>query len=199
MARYNIRDMIGHFVSPRSRQGKMCPHACCRNKRVHPENMPVILPSKLLRQASEEDLMKHYDRVQGRPQEDKARAQVLYEMERRDAADAERKRRREALSYGAYARRHEREEIKEAAYVSAERATRGNLVNAKGRARGVEPRSLFTGSEERARRYASEELLEHWQAHGRPTRAMMQGRDTRIQPRATEWKRKPRGVVIRRV
>lgn len=63
MARYKVRDLIGHFVKPRSAGGKMCPHACCRNKRVHPDNMPVILPSKLLRRASDEDLAAHYDRV----------------------------------------------------------------------------------------------------------------------------------------
>ena len=45
---YNVRDLLGHFVKPRAAKGKMCPHACCRNKRVHPGNMPVILPSKLL-------------------------------------------------------------------------------------------------------------------------------------------------------
>jgi len=33
---YSVRDLLGHFVRPRSARGKMCPHACCRNKRVHP-------------------------------------------------------------------------------------------------------------------------------------------------------------------
>jgi hypothetical protein len=176
-------------------RGKMCPHACCRNKRVHPANMPVILPSKLLRRASDEDLAAHYDRVQGSSAKDaRARAQVLYELERRDRVAGERKRRREAVAYGAYARRLEREEAVEHAYVTAERATRGYMLNCKGMAWGINPRSLFTGSEERARRYASEELLEHWQMHGRPTAAMFRGRDTRVQPRATEPKRRQYGV-----
>jgi hypothetical protein len=48
--------------------------------------MPVILPSKLLHRASDEDLAAHYDRVQGDSRKDeRARAQVLHEMERRDA------------------------------------------------------------------------------------------------------------------
>ena len=59
MARYNIRDLIGHFVKPRSAQGKMCPHACCRNRRVHPANMPVILPSRLLGRASDDEPLGH--------------------------------------------------------------------------------------------------------------------------------------------
>jgi hypothetical protein len=196
---YNVRDLLGHWVKPVSKRGKMCPHACCRGKRVHPDNYPVILPSALLRKASEQDLMAHYDRVQGTgPKDEKARAQVLHEMDRRDRADTERARRRQALAHGAYARRLEREELTEHAFTTAERATNGYMLNRKGEARGVNPRSLFTGSEERARRYASDELLEHWQAHGRPTAAMHRGQDTRVQPRATEWKRKPRGVVDRR-
>jgi hypothetical protein len=63
MARYNVRDMIGHFVKPRRAEGRMCPHACCRGHRVHPDNYPVILPSRLLRRASDYDLAEHFDRV----------------------------------------------------------------------------------------------------------------------------------------
>jgi len=196
MARYNIRDLIGHFVAPRSARGKMCPHACCRNKRVHPENMPVILPNRLLRRASDADLEAHYRRVsRGHSRKDeRAQAQILHEMERRDRRDEERKRRREAVAHGAYARRLEREEAVEHAYLTAEQATNGYLVNRKGMARGINPRSLFTGSEERARRYASEELLEHWQTHGRPTAAMFRGKDTRVHPIATEPRRRQYGV-----
>jgi len=48
--------------------------------------MPVILPSKLLHRASDEDRAAHYDGVQGDSRKDeRARAQVLHEMERRDA------------------------------------------------------------------------------------------------------------------
>lgn len=41
----------------------MCQHACCRGYRVHPANYPVILPNKLLRRASEQDLADHFAKV----------------------------------------------------------------------------------------------------------------------------------------
>jgi hypothetical protein len=196
---YRIRDLLGHFVKPRSAKGKMCPHACCRNKRVHPDNMPVILPDKLLRRASDEDLAEHYDRVShGHTDKDRrAEAQVLHELDRRDQAEhkrkqaeADREKRRKDVAHRRFARRTEREEAVEHAFVKAEEVTRGNLVNKKGQARGVNPRSLFTGSEATARRYASEELLDYWQTHGRPTEAMFRGKDTRVHPQATEPKRR---------
>jgi hypothetical protein len=81
---YNIRDLLGHWVAPKSQQEKMCKHACCRGHRVHPSNMPVILPNRLLRRASDDDLAEHYDRVAGNPREDQAQAQILHEMQRRD-------------------------------------------------------------------------------------------------------------------
>jgi hypothetical protein len=48
-------------------------------------------------------------------------------------------------------------------YVTAEGATRGHMLNAAGRAAGIDPRSLFSGEATRAARYASEELLEFWE------------------------------------
>jgi hypothetical protein len=196
---YSVRDLLGHFVKPRSMRQKMCPHACCRNKRVHPANMPVILPDKLLRRASDEDLAEHYRRVSHghTAKDERAKAQVLHEMDRRDQADkarrereAERGRRREAVQSTRAAERQEREAAVENEFVRAEGVTRGNLVNAKGRARGVDPRRLFTGRESEARRYASEELLEYWQTHHRPTAASFRGKDTRVHPVATEPKRR---------
>jgi hypothetical protein len=47
-------------------------------------------------------------------------------------------------------------------YLSAENATRGNVLNAAGRAAGIDPISLFSGPAPRARKYASEELLRWW-------------------------------------
>jgi hypothetical protein len=47
----------------------------------------------------------------------------------------------------------------------------GSLLNPRGRAVGTSERSLFTGSEDRAMRYASQELLNYWQEHPRPTAA----------------------------
>lgn len=56
-----------------------------------------------------------------------------------------------------------------AAYEVAAAATNDRLVNARGRAAGIDPMSLFMGNDRRARAYASPELLEHWEAHPRLT------------------------------
>lgn len=74
-----------------------------------------------------------------------------------------------------FARSLERQEAIEYAFQAAERDTRGNLLNAKGRARGIDDRSLFTGSEACAYRYASEELKTHWERNPRPIRAQLSG------------------------
>jgi hypothetical protein len=60
-------------------------------------------------------------------------------------------------------------EHQEASYWAAEEATNGYLVNAAGERAGIHGRSLFTGNEDRARKYASPELLDYWQEHGRMT------------------------------
>jgi hypothetical protein len=185
---YNIRDVLGHFVKPRSAEGEMCPHACCRGHRVHPINTPVILPNKLLRSASDDDLMKHYATAEGDSKHDRrVRAQVLHEMDRRDKAAAAGQRK--------YSRQLEQAEQVEASYVAAEDATRGNMVNRKGQARGVNPRTLITGREADFRRYASPELAEYYATHHRPTAASFRGVDTRVHPVASEPKRRRRGVA----
>jgi hypothetical protein len=73
------------------------------------------------------------------------------------------------------ARALERSEHVEREWLAAEAATRGNMVNARGRSIGISERSLFTGSENRALRYASRELINYWQEHPRPTAASMSG------------------------
>ncbi|HEY6275588.1 MAG TPA: hypothetical protein VIX86_04580 [Streptosporangiaceae bacterium] len=180
MARYNVRDLIGHWVKPRSAEGKLCPHACCRNRRVHPANMPVILPNKLLRRASDDDLGEHYDRVAGNPKEARARAQILHEMDRRDRAEIARRERQAHYRQRVFSRKIAHAEELDRAWLEAESATKGNMLSKAGKAAGIDERSLFTGPESRARRYASEELLNHWQTHHRPTAAFMQGKDTRL-------------------
>jgi hypothetical protein len=169
----------------------MCPHACCRNRRVHPANMPVILPRRLLRRASDDDLAEHYNRVQGDSWRDqRARQQVLYEMDRRDT-EAKAKDTRAAARYS---RQLEQEDAIEASFVAAEAATRGNMVNRKGRSRDINPRALITGREETFRRYASDELMEFYSTRHRPTRASFRGADTRVAPKATEPRRRKMGV-----
>jgi hypothetical protein len=51
----------------------------------------------------------------------------------------------------------------------AEGKTNGYMLNRDGLKAGVDPRSLFTGPESRARKYASRELLDFWQQYGRVT------------------------------
>lgn len=177
MARYNVRDLIGHWVKPRSAKGKMCPHACCRNRRVHPDNFPVILPAKLLRRASDRDLEQQYER---HGSNDRARAQVLRELERRDRADAARRVRAEAVAGRRAAGRMEREAAQESYYRAAEAATNGELVNRKGVARGVSARRVLLGSEADALRYGTRELLDFRARNPKPTRA---SRDQRARSR----------------
>jgi hypothetical protein len=192
---YAIRDMLGHFVRPRSARGDMCPHACCRNKRVHPANMPVVLPRRLLRRASDDDLAAHYERLQGDSRrEERGRAQVLHEMDRRDTEVIAKKNRAAAR----YSRQLEEADTREASYVAAEEATRGNMVNRKGRARDVNPRTLIYAREDTFERYASDELKEFYAGRHRPTARGLRGADTRYVPRATEPKRRKRGVVAGR-
>lgn len=61
----------------------------------------------------------------------------------------------------------------ETAHQAAEDECNGQLLTAEGlrleAAGKLRPRDLFTGPESRARKYASRELLDHWQAHGRLT------------------------------
>ncbi len=54
-------------------------------------------------------------------------------------------------------------------YRAAEDACRGTLLNAAGRARGIDPRKLFYGPATRAYKYASEELVDWWRTHPRVT------------------------------
>lgn len=52
-------------------------------------------------------------------------------------------------------------------WLAAEAGTSGNMLNAAGRAAGVDVVELFSGPVARARKYASEELLRWWAANGR--------------------------------
>lgn len=56
-----------------------------------------------------------------------------------------------------------------AAYLAAEEFTRGHMLNERGRRADIDPETLFTGPRARAYAYASWELAEWFDAHGRPT------------------------------
>ncbi|KQP81556.1 hypothetical protein [Aeromicrobium sp. Leaf291] len=55
----------------------------------------------------------------------------------------------------------------ETMFVAAEAECRGNLLNRRGRDAGIDPFTLFYGTEARAYAYASDELIEFWQSHPR--------------------------------
>lgn len=55
------------------------------------------------------------------------------------------------------------------AYIAAETHTNGCLLNAEGRARGIDPMTLFIRNRAYAYRYASEELRDWWEQHPRVT------------------------------
>lgn len=73
------------------------------------------------------------------------------------------------------------------------------MLNRAGKAQDVDERSLFTGPESRARRYASEELLNHWASHPRPTSAYFAGKDTTLGPQYTAPRKRYRVTSRRRV
>lgn len=52
------------------------------------------------------------------------------------------------------------------AYLQAEEDTRGNLLSRAGRAAGIDPATLWSGTSARARKYASDELKQWWEEHG---------------------------------
>lgn len=54
-------------------------------------------------------------------------------------------------------------------YLAAEEATRGHMLNLEGRNNDIDPTSLFSGNAARARKYASGDLLEWFDEHGRMT------------------------------
>lgn len=90
---------------------------------------------------------------------------LIAEMDRRERAarKAERERARRA------AIRAEWELYQHAQYLAADAECRGNLLSKAGIKAGVTEQSLWTGRESTARKYASEELNEYWDANPRLT------------------------------
>lgn len=203
---YNRRDRIGHWITKKQATRRPCTHACCRGYRVHPDNLPTILPDRTLRRTGDEDLQKHFRRVSADPSDQarKAEAQILHEMDRRDEAerrqrDKEKWKRARLESFQATraAARQEREAQTEHMTRQAEAATSGYLVNKAGRARGISEREILHGREAVFNRYASDEARDYFAVNPRPTASFFRGRDTRVVERASEPKRKKRGVVDR--
>lgn len=88
-------------------------------------------------------------------------AAILAECKRRDKCQRERDRRA--------AIRAEWMLVQHAQYLAADAECRGNLLSKAGKKAGVSEFSLWTGREDVARKYASEELNDYWNLHGRLT------------------------------
>jgi len=145
--------------------------------------MPVILASPTLRHATDEDLRQHFYAVsaQDTPQARRAEAQIVHEMERRDQAEENARRRREAISARRAADRMSREAESQRIRLAAEERTQGYLVTAEGRARGISDEEILTGREAVFIRYATPEAKEHFATNPRPTPGYLRyGRDTRV-------------------
>lgn len=101
-------------------------------------------------------------------------------MERRDREEMQRRQYREAVASAQAARRMEREADAERIRLEAEEYTKGDLVTAQGRARGISDAEILTGREDVFIRYATPEAKAFFAEHARPTAAYFRGRDTRI-------------------
>lgn len=200
MAQYDRRDLIGHWVTKRTRTQQMCQHACCRGRRVHPENYPVVLPNPLLRRASDDDLAKHYRKVSaGTTDNDQAASwQVLAEMDRRDQKEIAKHNRALEAKRRMFGKKIAHAEEIERVAADIEAKTNGYTLNKAGRDAGISERSLLTGPESRVRRYGSDELINYFQENGRPAWAYMQGKDTRLGAQYSAPRRRQRGVTTRR-
>lgn len=167
MSLYNIRDLFGHFVRPRSREGRLCPHKCCRGKRIHPRDEPLIANKALLRAMNDDDFVKL---LQGIDWTDTRDVQdILKEAERRERRQLAAYRRTRDRAERARMQRLDFEIEIEAKFLAAEHATRGDMLSRAGKAAKVDPRTLFYGRADVARKYASEELNDWFDRHGRLT------------------------------
>lgn len=173
---YNVRDQIGHFVAPRSKRGHPCPHQCCQGKTVHPDALPVKLDRAYLRSLSDDELerelssyVRYYDKREQGTQ------QVMAEIDRRE----EQGKRRAVNKARAAERRYQRnQEYSDEVYrqwLKAEHDTNGYMLNKAGQKAGISEMSLFKGPESRVKKYASPELIDWFEANGRPTRTSFYG------------------------
>jgi hypothetical protein len=164
------RDQIGHWVEP-SGGGRPCHHKCCQGYRVHPRRLPVRLDRTYLRSLSEDDLVAELQQYQRYSDTHEAGFLQIIAEDTRRAESAERAAARKERA--ADKRRRASEEHRDEVYrqwLAAENATNGYMLNAAGKAAGIDERTLFTGSGARVNKYASPELREYFAAHGRPTR-----------------------------
>ena len=101
-------------------------------------------------------------------------------MERRDRAEAERKQKASDRDSRAFSRRMEHAEEVDRVWLQAEDATKGNMVNAKGRAARHQRPSPHDGARAGRAPVRFEELLNFFAENPRPTVAHLRGKDTRL-------------------
>jgi hypothetical protein len=97
--------------------------------------------------------------------------QVTAEIDRREESERKAGARKERARYR---REHAESEHRDEVYrqwLHAEAQTKGYMLSREGKRAGIDERTLFTGPESRVRKYASPELIEYFEQHGRPTRA----------------------------
>lgn len=132
-----------------------------------------------LRRLSDDDLAA---RAAALDWDDKAAvASVMRETDRRDRAAALRTRAR-SKSLDAHT---QHAEAAQAQYQVAEEETRGHMLSKAGQRAGVRELDLWNMNERTARKYASEELNEWWDAHPRITKGKIKA-DARANRRALE-------------
>lgn len=195
LARQQSRDNLKHWVAPPSADGRPCPHKCCRNQHPHPKNLPVKLDRKYLRSLSNDDVIRELETYQRySDSHETGFLQVLAEAGRReesaDRATARKERARDK-------RQRRESEYRDEVYrewLQAENGIQGSvMLNRRGKAAGIDERSLFTGPQSRVNAYASDELKEWFEAHPRPTRARILGKgaDRRDRMEGAIWGHDP--------
>ena len=112
---------------------------------------PGQMPAASLAEYSDETLAHWY----GASTSEQWHATLEAEMMRRDAEQAAKPDPRQV-------QRDEWERMAHAQWLDAERACRGELLNARGMAAGIDPWSLWSGPAHRTEIYASEELRGYW-------------------------------------
>jgi hypothetical protein len=182
MAYYNRRDILAHWVTRQQAANRACTHACCRGYRIHPKGEALVLPSRRLHGATDDQLADYFNRVayKNTPQSQRAEKQVLHEMDRRDRMARHRQERAAAVQANRAARRMERDAETHRIRLEAEDQTKGYLVNAEGRDRGISDTEILTGRDAVFIRYATGDAKAYFADHPRPTPAYFRGEDTRM-------------------
>lgn len=169
--RYNLRDQMGHYVQRPDAAGRPCHHRCCAGKRPHPKNLPVKLDRRYLRTLTPGELeveLGQYTNYISTHEE--GFTQIVAEFDRRDDIEKNAAGRKMRARERRQQRQSEYEDEVYRQWLTAEAETNGYMLNKAGKAAGVDERSLFTGPQSRVAKYASRELRDYFDAHGRPTR-----------------------------